>query len=224
MLIMETLRDGLNRAASMHGAVSGHVSVGLSNEYVDGFAVDLIRGIQRTYPLIQMELRFFPPNGLLRAIDNHSIDIIFSSDTPRGEQLKFKLLRQYRNCVLLPDDHPLAGRSELSFDEIKNEGIIIIDNMISGDEYDTVIETARSEGCSPHVIGAARSVPELLTQVACGRGIAVLSDKYAGLAGKKLVFVPLRLQSYSRLHLIWRDCSNPCIEAITAFASAVGQL
>ena len=223
-LVLETLRDGMNKISSMSGTVSGHITVGLSNQYVDNFAMGILRGIQQAYPHIQIELHFFPPNGLLRAIDNHGIDIIFSSDIPRGGQLNGTLLKQYRNCILLPDYHPLAGRSELSFEEVKNEGTIIIDNMLSGAEYDAMIGTARNEGCSPHVIGVARSIVELIAQVACGCGVAVLSDKYADFVHENLVLIPLRPRSFSNLYLIWRDCANPCIDAIAAFASSHAQL
>lgn len=219
--MMETFRDGLNKMMFMSGTVSGRVTVGISNQYVDNFVIGLIRSLQQAYPLIQLELHFFPPNGLLRAIDNHSIDIIFSSDVPRGNQLSSKLLKQYRNCMLLPDNHPLADRTELSFAELKNEGAIIIDNMISGEEADAMIETARREGCSPHVIGVARSLAELITRVACGQGIAVVSEKYMDFVGEKLVLIPLKQQSISKLHMIWRSGSNPCIDAIAAFTGAM---
>lgn len=222
-LMLKTFQDGVNKMSSMNGAISGRVTVGLSNQYVDNFVVDILRGVRNTYPLIQLEIHFFPPNGLLRAIDNHSIDIIFASDTPRSGQLKCRLLKRYRNCILLPDNHPLAGRSELSFEEVKNEGTIIIDSMLSGDEFDATIEAARSEGCSPHVITITRSITELITQVACGYGVAVLSDKYADHLQGNLVLIPLRQQSYSDLHLIWRTCSNPCIDAIVSFASSLAQ-
>lgn len=222
-LMLKTFQDGVNKMSSVNGTISGHVTVGLSNQYADSFVVDILRGVQKAYPLIRLEIHFFPPNGLLRAIDNHNIDIIFASDTPRNSQLKFRLLKRYRNCILLPDDHPLAGRSELSFEEVKNEGTIIIDSMLSGDEFDAMIEAARSEGCSPHVISITRSITELIVQVACGYGVAVLSDKYADHLHGNLVLIPLRQQSHSNLYLIWRDCSSPPINAIASFASSYSQ-
>lgn len=219
--MLETLRDGMNKAASAQGTISGRVIAGISSEYVDDTVVDLIRKIQATYPLIQITLRFFPPNGLLRAIDNKSIDIIFSSDMPRDAQLRSHVMSCYRNCILLPNTHPLSGRKELCFRDIKDEGIIIIDNMLSGLEYDTAIEAARREGCSPHVVYTARSIPELVTQVACGRGVAILSNRYVGLSGSRIAFVPLCGGGTLKLFIIWRDIMNPCIEAVVRAAEAL---
>ena len=63
--MLETLRDGMNKAASAQGTISGRVIAGISSEYVDDTVVDLLRKIQATSPLTPITLRFFPPNGLL---------------------------------------------------------------------------------------------------------------------------------------------------------------
>ncbi|MFQ7451054.1 MAG: LysR substrate-binding domain-containing protein [Flavonifractor plautii] len=59
-------------------------------------------------------------------------------------------------------------------------------------------------GFSPHVVQEADSIPQIFTMVACGCGIAVLSELYRFSAGEHVVFVPLRDIPPSEEHLLWR--------------------
>lgn len=217
--MLDTSRDGLNNAKSTAGEISGKLIFGLPSERFDSAAMGMLSLLKTNYPGIRAELKFYPANGLLRALDNGNVDFIFAADWPRSKNLNYRLLETSRNCVVLPSRHPMAAREELSFSELKEE-FIAISYMVSGREFDNIVELARAGEASPHVVYEAHTIPELLMQVACGRGITILSEKYRPIGEGLVVFIPLREPSCMQEHLIWKKHSNPCIQAVSDTAEA----
>lgn len=215
--ILMSLRSGINKANSSIGKISGKVLLGISSEFPEDTVADFINKIREVYPLIALDMKFYRPNGLLRAIDNNTLDIIFTSDMPRDTDLDSLVLSTNQRCIVLPADHPLATRKKLTFQEVRNDGLILIDNMISGYEHDLAIATARADCCSPHLKAITRSIPETLMRVACHQGITILSDKYKNLSNN-VKFVPVQNVESIRNYLVWRKSENECIRAISELA------
>ena len=81
-----------------------------------------------------------------------------------------------------------------------------------------LVTYAGRNGFSPHVVQEADSIPQIFTMVACGCGIAVLSELYRFSAGEHVVFVPLRDIPPSEEHLLWRQRDDKCLNAIVELA------
>lgn len=212
--VLMDLRNGINEANSSIGKISGKVLLGISSEFPEVAISAFINEIRKVYPLITLDMKFYRPNGLLRAIDNNTLDMIFTSDMPRDTDLDSLVLSTNRRCIVIPTDHPLADRTSLTFQEVRNDGLVLIDNMISGYEHDIAIETARAGRCSPHLKAITRSIPETLMRVACHQGITILSDKYQNLSSD-VVFIPIPDAEPIRNYLVWRKSENECIRAIS---------
>lgn len=221
--ILATYRDGLNKAQSTAGEISGKLLFGLPSERFDFAAMGMLSLLRANYPGIRAELKFYPANGLLRALDNGNVDFIFAADWPRSKNLNYRLLETSRNCAVLPSCHSMAAREALSYSELKGQEFIAIDYMVSGREFDNIVELARADSVSPHVVYEAHTIPELLMQVACGRGITILSEKYRPMGEGFVVFVPLTEHSYMQEYLIWKKHSNPCVQAVADTAEAYAE-
>ena len=166
--LLHTLRHGINNAKSASGTLNGRVVFGLPSDHYDAAAIRLLSLLNKKQPGIRADLKFFPPNGLLRALDNDTVDFIFSCDWPRSENLAFLRVCESTNCAVLPKDHRLAERDEISFTELKNENFLAISYMVSGREHDLIIELAREAGLSPNLNYEANSFPELFDD-GCGK-------------------------------------------------------
>lgn len=217
--LLHTLRHGINNAKSASGTLNGRVVFGLPSDHYDAAAIRLLSLLNEQQPGIRADLKFFPPNGLLRALDNDTVDFIFSCDWPRAENLEFLRVCESTNCAVLPKDHSLAEREEISFTELKNENFLAISYMVSGREHDLIIELAREAGLSPNLNYEANSFPELLMMVAAKRGVTVLADEHKALQTDAVVFVPLKDARRKEENLIWKKSDNPCISAVAELAA-----
>ncbi len=75
--LLHTLRHGINNAKSASGTLNGRVVFGLPSDHYDAAAIRLLSLLNKKQPGIRADLKFFPPNGLLRALDNDTVDFIF---------------------------------------------------------------------------------------------------------------------------------------------------
>ena len=145
-------------------------------------------------------------------------DFVLAFGRPRSNNVGRQSLSVSQICAVLPGGHPLAGAGELSFSQLRHEAFLVPDYKISGVEFDTVVTYAGRNGFSPHVVQEADSIPQIFTMVACGCGIAVLSELYRFSAGEHVVFVPLRDIPPSEEHLLWRQRDDKCLNAIVELA------
>lgn len=205
-------------ALTAAGDISGLVRFGLPRDRVCDTFAGLRRHIEEEYPNLRLELRFYSENGLLRALDDHMADFVLAFGRPRADNVGRQSLSVSQICAVLPGGHPLAGAGELSFSQLRHEAFLVPDYKISGVEFDTVVTYAGRNGFSPHVVQEADSIPQIFTMVACGCGIAVLSELYRFSAGEHVVFVPLRDIPPSEEHLLWRQRDDKCLNAIVELA------
>ena len=145
-------------------------------------------------------------------------DFVLAFGRPRADNVGRQSLSVSQICAVLPGGHPLAGAGELSFSQLRHEAFLVPDYKISGVEFDTVVTYAGRNGFSPHVVQEADSIPQIFTMVACGCGIAVLSELYRFSAGEHVVFVPLRDIPPSEEHLLWRQRDDKYLNAIVELA------
>lgn len=216
--MLEVYRKGVNNARTAAGDISGLVRFGLPRDRVCDTFAGLRRHIEEEYPNLRLEPRFYSENGLLRALDDHMADFVLAFGRPRADNVGRQSLSVSQICAVLPGGHSLAGAGELSFSQLRHEAFLVPDYKISGVEFDTVVTYAGRNGFSPHVVQEADSIPQIFTMVACGCGIAVLSELYRFSAGEHVVFVPLRDIPPSEEHLLWRQRDDKCLNAIVELA------
>ena len=186
--MLEVYRKGVNNARTAAGDISGLVRFGLPRDRVCDTFAGLRRHIEEEYPNLRL--------GCASAKTAFSIPLMTSGDfvlafgRPRADNVGRQSLSVSQICAVLPGGHPLAGAGELSFSQLRHEAFLVPDYKISGVEFDTVVTYAGRNGFSPHVVQEADSIPQIFTMVACGCGIAVLSELYRFSAGEHVVFVP----------------------------------
>ena len=206
--ILEEYQTGINNAYAAAGLQIGSIRFGLPAEQYQPMGIKLIRSVQEHYPGIKTELHFFPGSGLLRAADHGAVDFIIASGRARNEHLKTMVLRCRQAVAVLPENHPLAGEKQISFEQLRYEDMIAMSYKTSSAEFDAIVGLGMQCGFSPHVSMEATTIPELLMLVAAGMGVSVLKDDYRAVAGTQVAFVPLKERYDLDECLIWQEHEN----------------
>jgi DNA-binding transcriptional LysR family regulator len=76
--------------------------------------------------------------------------------------------------LVLPPDHRLADQSEIRFERLRNECWILPPREANPVLYDELISCCHKAGFTPDVIAEMTQRPRVVSQVACGIGIATL--------------------------------------------------
>lgn len=128
---------------------------------------------------------------LAHALDNGDIDLClireFGSDR-NDERRAFG----ERLVVALPHDHPLAGRAELSGDEISAEPVVTFSREIAPIAFDLVAGVFLTTGAQMRVTAHLSSEQAILALVGAGAGISLVPQSVSLADWKGVTFVPLR--------------------------------
>ena len=208
--ILALYQQGINNARSAAADYSGTLRIGLPKERICHSFINFCDLARKRYPHIKTNLKFYSENGLLRAIDDKTVDFVISFGKARSEDVESFCLFQHKNYAVLPESHPLAGRLSLHFDELRYENFLTLSYKISGIEFDRIIVQAGLHEFSPHLVAEAGSVAELLMMISLGKGISILTDDYRDFVRNGTVFVPLEDVPPTQEFLLWRKNDDIC--------------
>ncbi|SMF28855.1 LysR family substrate-binding domain-containing protein [Desulfovibrio gilichinskyi] len=185
------------------------------------FLPDLIRRFRVTHQAVTVQLKELTPDKQLEAFARNEIDVGFTRPLPSGYQyLKSVILFEERLLAVLPETHPLAGRTSLRLSELAAEQFVLLDRPVAVSLYDHVISMCRESGFSPIVMHTPDLMNTLLMMVAAEQGVSIVPEGVLNLRENQLSFVPI-IPSPSPIPLLicWNTVrDNP---ARTAFLNLV---
>lgn len=220
--IISTYQDGVQNALTASQSIVGRVRLGVPIDSFEPLAVKLVRAITEKHSGIHIELKFNTPTRLLRALDDDLVDVIIASGRPRSAESKYLLVDRRMDYVVISSVHPLAGREEVSFSELRYENFIAISRSSSIAGYQSIIDHASAGGFSPNIVGEAETVSSLLMMVACGVGITVLYKEHQPISATDAVrFIPLKGEKYFNRYLIWNRLDNSCLDSVLEVAKGL---
>ncbi len=90
-----------------------------------------------------------------------------------SDKIRYIVLKNERNYVILPKTHPLSQADEISLEQLKNENFITISAANDFDITDLYTRCSKYN-FEPHVTFGVSSLNTVCSEVAVGNGIAVL--------------------------------------------------
>jgi DNA-binding transcriptional LysR family regulator len=210
ILVEQTARE----AREVGGARGRHLKVGFP-EYANHTPVaDALQTFRRRYPYVELEEHeTFTLQETLQQIDKlhgGTLDIGFMLRPEEDELLEIEHVLGIELMAALPVDHPLAGRAEISLNELSDERLILFSRSFHPRSYDYVVGCCREAGFQPKVV--QRKEPQLYSgpttyrMVASGIGVGIVARPVvSGYRQYGVIFKPLRDPSPSlELVAAWR--------------------
>ena len=145
-------------------------------------------------------------------LNTGAIDCAVCTGRPANRDIDRLVLRKYRDCIVFSPTHRFARKKSIRFEELKDERFAVIARSQARRGYEEVRARSREAGFDASIEERGASVAHLLSLVASGRYVPLLSDNYKGLAAGKLSFVPLADRSVVELAFLWdKTTQNPCV-------------
>lgn len=209
-------REALAAAGAVRSAVdevSGLVRGGLTMGMIVGCEVtplfDALAAFHRAYPAIEIALQEDNSDRLLDAVRSSAVDIALvgvAGEPPEG--LDSLVVVREGLVALVPDGHPLAGRSRVDVTELTTYDLICLP---VGTGVRGVLDDARGPGRLPLSATAPGAVADLAVR---GLGVGVLSDSM-GRRYPHLTAVPIDgVRLPALLSLVWRSPGSPALRAL----------
>lgn len=162
------------------GGVRGDVRIHAHSSAVVQYLPHEIAGFARQYPDVRVILREAISPDIITSVGEGAADIgIFADNMGPLPGLTLLPYRRDRLAVLLPRDHPLAGRTEVGFSALRDQDFI---SPEANSSLRVLLETAaRDMGCALRFRIEIKTFEAAAAMAEAGLGVAVMP---AGIAAR----------------------------------------
>ncbi|USX53594.1 LysR family transcriptional regulator [Lentzea sp. HUAS12] len=215
--------------ADHRGAVAGALSVAAFATAARGLLPPMLQSLRHRHPDLSARLVELEPHESIAQLRHADIDIAVVQDWPEEpltipDGISSAPLLEDVLDVALPARHPLADRSEVTLDALRDEDWVAwpSDEICHG----WLENTLRRNGIERRIRHTASEHSTQLALVAAGLGAALLPRLGRGPAPEGVRFVPLLPAPRRRVFALWRDSSTnrpACRAALRALQEAARQ-
>jgi DNA-binding transcriptional LysR family regulator len=183
---------GLNdRAAELTGQVGGPLAVGCLVTFAQVVLPQVRRGFAQAFPQVEFRQSEHDHAALIDALRHARLDVALTYDLEIPVDLDFLPLLPLAPYAVLPEGHPMAGRSQLTAGELVAYPMVLLDLPYSADYFVSLFTV---EGLRPRIAERTRDMGVMRAMVANGFGYSIAnirlgSDRAPD--GRRLIFVPL---------------------------------
>jgi DNA-binding transcriptional LysR family regulator len=192
----------------------GSLNIGFFLWGAGGFFARIIRDYRKLHPGIKLSLYEMRTPEQMEALTTGKIDVAFARplEPPFDRILRAELLYRDPIVVVLPRDHPLAGKP-ISIDALVAERFVLCDRQMTPALFDSIVALCSSAGFSPNIVNTSATWSGVLTLVESGEGIALVPSGVRYLRPPGVVISPLVPQNlYMGLAVAWNPQNDGPIQ------------
>ena len=212
--------DAASRARNAGTGEFGRLRVGHNAGFgVDHF-IQLMQVVSHEYPNIQLEVDSSRTNAEnLGLLQEGRLDLVMVGGPITGTGIAWQPLDETVFGVLLPRDHALAGRTEVSMAELAEEAFVLMKPTAGRTLRYLVEELCEEAGFVPRKVMEVKDAMSLLTLVASGLGVGFSPAQARDTTPATLVVVPLSESPTAQIGLAWREAAEtPALSNVVRLA------
>ena len=209
---------GISNTKLVEQGIVGKICIGFMRDTFEHGLVNIVQVYRKKYPDVKIEMHGYNHSDLIKGLLDKKIDIAMggSFDNITSDPIEYIRIRKQTQGVILPCGHPLAAKSSIALNELRNENFIIMSRISSMPGHDYILEITKKAGYIPNIVAYASHVPELLTMVASGLGITIFhTERALRIAGDYCVAVPINFIDPVWRYISWlKGNDNPCLKQL----------
>lgn len=144
------LMDDIKKEIGIMSGGKSTLSVLATYSTISTVPPDMLFGFTTMYPEFQMKLSEFPDEYSLGKIFQEEFDIGIVLGQQEIDNCEYELIQSGEVVVVVSNDHPLAGKEEISITDLENEQLIL-KSVEKGKEH-SLIDKCLEYGFTPHII------------------------------------------------------------------------
>jgi DNA-binding transcriptional LysR family regulator len=220
--VLKHLEAGELEVGAVLDLLRGTVSLGFFPSVGAAFVPGVLRAFARKHPDVTVALLEAPTTLLDRALREGKAELALRPLLPSPtEPLSSHVLWEEPLVAVVPTDHPLGGRVDVSLAEVAANRIITIGSATQGNQQFETQEAFRRAGLRPDIVMQTNEPQTLVALARAGFGVGVtnvLATSISDLQG--ISAVPIRDALCTRqVALFWDDRRNlqPAARALVDF-------
>jgi LysR family transcriptional regulator, benzoate and cis,cis-muconate-responsive activator of ben and cat genes len=217
--LFENLSTIAERTTAIANGKLNKLKFGFSSAAMSSFLPSIIKALHKQLDDCEFEFMEKTSDELIQAVISKNIDAAFILQRPENPLLQTLPIKSDRTGLILPDNHSLTDKHEVSFEDISNETLILFPRITNPTMYDDIISHCHKAGFSPRKIIETAPRSTAIALVAAGQGIATIAEplKHTCISGTSYrpLKQPAPMINYSCIAHIGR--SGEWLEVISNF-------
>jgi DNA-binding transcriptional LysR family regulator len=202
---------------------SGVVRLGFSGPTFYKVLVLMTRKYRERRPNVRLDV-VGPVYGgeLIERLSRDEIDAGLVRLPVPGSRIAIREITRHPMAVALPADHPLAGRSQISLAELRDQPVISYPSNRGAGVLTVIHGAFLAQGFTPNILQEAPDTHTIMLLVGAGAGIGFVPVTAGHIKLPGVVLVPVPDIPPLPLALAWReDDTNPALRALIDLIPAV---
>jgi DNA-binding transcriptional LysR family regulator len=170
----------------------GSLTIGTTRSFARHLMPGLLSRFQQSYPRVKVMLKEGSSQEIADGLVEFKYDLGIIGRLPNLNRLKVFPYTKEEFCLVTSPQHKFAEKKEVSYEELKNEPIIIREKG-SGSRH-AILSLLRSKGVEPSVLVEAGSVEFIKEYVIKGRGISFLYKPEIQMEAKMGLLKPVEVE------------------------------
>ncbi|MFV0385302.1 LysR substrate-binding domain-containing protein [Paracoccus sp. (in: a-proteobacteria)] len=166
------------RAVGSGGA--GRLRIAFVGSASHGVLPSLIKSFRSYYPAVELALSAMNNAELQRALVQREIDIAVARPELRDDEFRRVPLYREKLILALPDNSPLASRSEIRFADLDDQTFILYPRHPRPSYADVILGICEREGFTPAGLELTQDFQSAISLVSVGVGLSVVPETVAG--------------------------------------------
>lgn len=166
------------------------------------------------YPNVKINLQNYSFNALVENLYGNKLDLIITLkfDVEHREKMKYRIIEETRDHVVVHKDHRLANASYVKLSDFKDDTFIMVSTEDSEESPKLIIDACKTSVFNPKVKFAS-SVQEEMLWVQAGVGVCILDSRNLLSNNDSVRFLNTDIISDPSLTMAWNvDNYNPMRE------------
>lgn len=222
-MVIGRIEFALKDAGAAGRGENGVVRIGIFTSLASGFLAELLRAYHGENPCINLDLIEGGPAEHVSAVQRHQIDIAFLTGDPIAQDCEITHLWKERVFAVLPQDHDLAGREEIGWNELRDEQFIVSEVDPGPEIHDYLVKYLSELGHHPNVERCSVGRDNLMQLVALGRGLSLTSEATTAAIFPGVVYRPLATEKLPFCAVWSRHNDNPAFRRLMSMARTLSK-
>jgi DNA-binding transcriptional LysR family regulator len=170
--ILASIGDARRCVDELKGEVAGKVAVGAIPTIAPYVLPELVVTFQKHYPEVTLEIVEDVTDGITRRIEAGELDVALASTCRPSLTLRRESLGTEPLLALVPEEHPLAKKDLVEFDDLKSLRFLLLHEMhCLSQQVNHLLESRRLR---PEIALAGSQLSTIANMVAASIGVSIV--------------------------------------------------
>jgi DNA-binding transcriptional LysR family regulator len=213
--ILEQLEQAVHKTQRIHQGELGYLTVGCTSSIANSIFPEILQTFWQRYPGVKLILQEEPSSLLIQKLRDSQNDLIFLylyHELSEADDLETISLTPEQLVAVLPKNHPLAAKSQISLADLKDEEFVMPLHQVGAGLYEQIYHLCQQADFVPKIAQTAVYMVTILGLVANETGISLLPSHVQNLQREGVVYRPIQEQTtIAQLTAVWRRDNSSTI-------------